>query len=168
MAVPPAPSRSTASDARAARLEPDMIRLRAHHLLCLLTYVGRGYTPAFVAQYNALVARLNAGEPAVLVEGADDICAPMLGPDGRTAHHCHEPRIAERDARALAAVASVLGVTLRPGDPIPFGATTIAALRENFAAGTIRAACAACQWDGLCSGIAASGYSRTRLKGAAV
>ena len=24
------------------------IRLRAHHLLCLLTYAGKGYSPAFI------------------------------------------------------------------------------------------------------------------------
>ncbi len=139
-----------------------MIRLRAHHLLCLLTYVGRGYTPAFVARYSAIVARLNAGEGAVLVEGPDDICAPMLD----QGHHCHEPRIATRDALALEAVAGALGRALAPGDTIPLDAATVARLREDFAAGRVRAACAACQWDGLCSGIAASGFSRTRLAGA--
>lgn len=141
-----------------------MIRLRAHHLLCLLTYIGRGYTPAFVARYSALVARLNAGEGAVLVEGPDDICAPMLD----QGHHCREPRIARRDALALEAVAAALGQALAPGDTIPFDAPTIARLRKDFAAGTIRAACAACQWDGLCSGIAAGGFARTRLTGADV
>ncbi|WGD29937.1 DUF1284 domain-containing protein [Ancylobacter sp. WKF20] len=139
-----------------------MIRLRAHHLLCLLTYVGRGYTPAFVAQYSAIVARLNAGEGAVLVEGPDDICAPMLD----SGHHCREPRITTRDALAREAVAAALGQAVAPGDTIPLDAATVARLRENFAAGTIRAACAACQWDGLCSNIAAGGFSRTRLTGA--
>ena len=28
------------------------IKLRAHHLLCLLTYVGKGYSPAFTANYD--------------------------------------------------------------------------------------------------------------------
>lgn len=143
-----------------------MIRLRAHHLLCLLTYVGRGYTPAFVASYSAIVARLNAGEAAVLVEGPDDICAPMLDASGlASAHHCYEPRITVRDSLALKSVAAALGKVLAPGDTIPFDAATVARLRENFAAGTIRAACAACQWDGLCSGIAAGGFARTRLSG---
>jgi hypothetical protein len=146
-----------------------MIRLRAHHLLCLLTYVGRGYTPAFVAQYSAIVARLNAGEGAVLVEGPDDICAPMLGATDLVApHHCLEPRIATRDTLARGAVAAALGQSLAPGDTIPLDAPTIARLRDNFAAGTIRAACAACQWDGLCSNIAAGGFARTRLTGAEV
>ncbi|MBS9476791.1 DUF1284 domain-containing protein [Ancylobacter radicis] len=143
-----------------------MIRLRAHHLLCLLTYVGRGYSPAFVAQYSAIVARLNAGESAVLVEGPDDICAPMLGATDLVApHHCHEPRITARDALALEAVAAALGQAFAPGDAIPLDAPTVARLRKNFAAGTIRAACAACQWDGLCSNIAAGGSARTRLTG---
>ncbi len=40
-----------------------MVRLRAHHLLCLLTYVGKGYSEAFVRRADALAARLSAGEP---------------------------------------------------------------------------------------------------------
>ena len=36
------------------------VRLRAHHLLCMLTYVGKGYTAAFTANYDRIVERLNA------------------------------------------------------------------------------------------------------------
>jgi hypothetical protein len=80
------------------------VRLRAHHLLCLLTYVGKGYTPAFTANYDVVVARLNAGEDVHLVEGPDDICAPMLA-DG---HHCLNASITERDRQAMDAVAALL------------------------------------------------------------
>ena len=37
------------------------VRLRAHHLLCLLTYVGKGYSPAFTANYDKVVRRLGEG-----------------------------------------------------------------------------------------------------------
>ena len=37
---------------------PMTVRLRAHHLLCLLTYVGKGYSPAFTANYDAIAGRL--------------------------------------------------------------------------------------------------------------
>ncbi|OWU61413.1 2Fe-2S ferredoxin, partial [Staphylococcus aureus] len=38
------------------------IRLRGHHLLCMLTYVGKGYSPAFVENYDAMAGRLGRGE----------------------------------------------------------------------------------------------------------
>lgn len=138
------------------------IRLRAHHLLCLLTYVGKGYTPAFIAQYDALVTRLNAGEEAVLVEGPDDICAPML--EGR--HHCLKPRITARDAQALADLARLVGRPLGAGEPVPLDRGSVARMRRAFAHGAIRQACAGCQWSELCTDIAAAGFAEVRVAGA--
>ncbi|MCS0495388.1 DUF1284 domain-containing protein [Ancylobacter sp. MQZ15Z-1] len=137
------------------------VRLRAHHLLCLLTYVGKGYTPAFVAHYERVVARLNAGEEAVLVEGPDEICAPML----EGGHHCLKPRIAARDGEAIEALRSVLGAELRPGARVPLGREQVSAMRIAFAAGTIRGACARCQWSELCTGVAAEGFAAARFIG---
>lgn len=138
------------------------VRLRGHHLLCLLTYVGKGYTPAFVANYQRIVVRLNAGEPVELVEGPDDICRPMLGDAG---HHCFNASVALRDGQALADVAALLGQPLAAGQPLWLDPARLAALRVAFAAGTIRTACAGCQWSGLCTEIAASGFAGVRLTG---
>lgn len=138
------------------------VRLRAHHLLCLLTYVGKGYTPAFVAQYDALVTRLNAGEEAVLVAGPDDICAPLL----EGGHHCLKPRITARDAQALDELGRLLGHPLEAGAPVPLDRATVARMRRAFAEGTIRHACARCQWSELCTGVAAGGFAEVRLAGA--
>ena len=44
------------------------VRLRAHHLLCLLTYVGKGYSPAFTANYDKMVKRLAGGEDVLKIE----------------------------------------------------------------------------------------------------
>ncbi len=52
------------------------VELRPHHLLCMLTYVGKGYSPAFCANYDAVLARLSAGEEILLVDGPDSVCAP--------------------------------------------------------------------------------------------
>ncbi|MBS7542358.1 DUF1284 domain-containing protein [Ancylobacter oerskovii] len=138
------------------------IRLRGHHLLCLMTYVGRGYTPAFTAHYDALVLRLDAGEPAELVEGPDDICTPMLGEAG---HHCLNDSVVARDARARAALAGLFGGGFAPGDRLDLSAPRLAAMRAAFASGASRAACVGCQWTRLCDDIAAGGFRRVRLKG---
>ena len=73
------------------------VRLRAHHLLCMLTYVGNGYSPAFVENYEVIAARLSAGEEIELVAGPDDICVPLTAdPDA----HCHGASVIERDRAA--------------------------------------------------------------------
>ena len=54
------------------------IHLRPHHLLCLLTYVGKGYGDAFIRNYDRIAQRLSMGEAIMVVDGPDDICAPLL------------------------------------------------------------------------------------------
>mgnify|MGYP001809874635 CR=1 FL=1 len=139
------------------------VRLRAHHLLCLLTFVGRGYTPAFTAHYRRIVARLNAGEAVELVEGPDDICAPMLD---EPEHHCRNASVAVRDAQARAGIAGLLGCPLEIGRAIAITPVRVEQLRRAFAEGTIRAACAGCQWSDFCTQIAAQGFGGARLAGA--
>jgi len=136
------------------------VRLRGHHLLCLLTFVGKGYTPAFTANYRRIVARLNAGEPVELVSGPDDICAPMLA---EAEHHCLNASIVARDAQALTDVAALIGRPLAAGMQLAFDADLLARLRGAFAAGSTREACTGCQWHALCTDIAGAGYAGVRL-----
>lgn len=133
------------------------VRLRAHHLLCILTYIGRGYTPAFTANYDAIVARLRAGEGVELVEGPDDICQPLLEHDQA---HCNNESVTWRDAQARAAVAPLLG---RLDRRITLSAFDLQRLRAAFAAGTTRTACQGCEWSGLCDGVAGAGFAGVRL-----
>jgi hypothetical protein len=129
-----------------------IVRLRAHHLLCILTFAGKGYSPAFVANMAAVVARIGAGEPIEVVAGPDDICAPLAGSSDT---HCLEPSVLVRDAEALRAL---------PGmRPLVLDGVAIAALREAFASGAIRASCAGCSWFGLCTEIASAGYTVASL-----
>lgn len=138
------------------------IRLRGHHLLCLLTFVGKGYTPAFTANYRRIVARLNAGEDVELVDGPDDICGPMLA---EAEHHCFNASVAQRDAQALADIALLLGRPVGSGRRLALSSARVAQMRGAFADGTLRTACAGCQWSGLCSEVAAGAFAGTRLDG---
>jgi hypothetical protein len=63
------------------------VPMRAHHLLCVLSYSGEGYSPAFVHGFNGIVQRLGAGEPMELVTGPDAICAPLCND---ACAHCHK------------------------------------------------------------------------------
>ncbi|SMC90853.1 DUF1284 domain-containing protein [Rhizobium sp. RU36D] len=136
------------------------VRLRAHHLLCMLTYVGKGYSPAFVANYDAISARLSAGEEIELVAGPDDVCAPLLG----DAHaHCRGESVIARDEAARRAIAEEFAVSLETGALMVPTAPLLARLRQKFAAGTLRRACAGCEWTDLCDRVAAQGYPDVRI-----
>jgi len=136
-----------------------IVRLRAHHLLCILTFAGEGYSPAFVANLAGIVARIAAGEAIELVDGPDDVCAPL---EGSGDVHCHEPPVARRDREALRALSEAIP-PLPAARPLILEAVAVAALRAQFAAGTIRSACAGCSWFDLCSEIASAGYAAARL-----
>lgn len=136
------------------------VRLRPHHLLCMLTYVGRGYTPDFTANYDAVVERLGAGEDIRLVAGPDDVCTPLLATPGC---HCHNESAALRDDAAADAVGRLLGTELDIDTSLVLDADRLARLRAAFADETIRAACTGCEWSDLCTSVAADGFAGARL-----
>lgn len=136
------------------------IRLRPHHLLCLLTYVGKGYSPAFTANYDVIAGRLSRGEDILIVSGPDDICAPLLG---EPEPHCWGESVVERDRLAAQDVGDLLARPIKPGIRIDLDAQTLARMREAFSAGLTRNACHGCEWAGLCSQVAASSYLDTRV-----
>ncbi|WP_447957280.1 DUF1284 domain-containing protein [Vreelandella sp. EE7] len=139
------------------------IRLRGHHLLCLLTYVGKGYSASFVANYDRLAARLSCGEPVELVAGPDDICAPLLAPACEPPH-CLNDSVVGRDTAALEDISETLGRSLAVGDTLNLNSATLASLRAAFRAGLNRRACVDCQWHSLCTDVAGSGYVGVRIQ----
>lgn len=138
------------------------IRLRPHHLWCMLTFVGVGYTPAFTARMRATLARLAAAAPVEIVDGPDTLCAPLL--DDPSAH-CRRASVTARDARARQAAEAVLARPLPAGAQITLTGETIARLRAAFAAGAASQACAGCPWTGFCTEIAARGFTGAVLPG---
>jgi hypothetical protein len=52
-----------------------VIRLRPHHLLCLIAFQGEGYSPGFVEKTGGLRRALLTDDMVVeLVRGPDDLC----------------------------------------------------------------------------------------------
>ncbi len=74
------------------------VRLRGHHLLCMLTYIGKGYSPAFVDNYDTIAERLSGGEDIEIIDGPDDICQPLLCTGDC---HCFNESVVVRDRLAL-------------------------------------------------------------------
>lgn len=139
------------------------VALRAHHVLCMLTYVGKGYSPAFVRNFDGIVHRLAAGEEACLVEGPDAVCAPLCESEGACAH-CHGASVRVRDQRALQELALLLGKPLGVGNRLRLDGALLAHLRTAYIHGQIRGACAGCEWADLCTGVASAGYEGVRLR----
>jgi hypothetical protein len=127
----------------------------------MLTYVGRGYTPAFVENYDGIVARLSQGEPIRLVDGPDDICAPI---QDIASAHCHNESVVERDRLALDAVRDLAAAAVDLGGEFSLDAVMLTRFREAFGRGQTRAACTGCEWSGLCDQVAGAGYPHTMLQ----
>ncbi len=90
--------------------ENQPVRLRGHHFLCLLTYKGLGYTPAFVENMTAVATRINAGAKVILHPGPDDICAALTPADRAACNHdCAKPETEALDDMAEKATVAVLG-----------------------------------------------------------
>lgn len=140
------------------------VRLRPHHLLCLLTYAGKGYSAAFTANYDAIAARIGDGEDITIVAGPDDICAPLLADADP---HCHRDSVTERDRLALRDVGDLLATPLELGHRLELNPALLLQMRDAFSAGRTRQACAGCEWHGLCTTISAGGYAGTALPNAA-
>ena len=126
----------------------------------MLTYVGKGYSPAFVANYEVIAARLSTGEEIELVAGPDDICGPLTADPGA---HCHGASVIERDRSAAEAVSRLIGSPLPLGARITPSTALLARLRKTFATGAIRAACSGCEWSSLCDHVAEGGYLGVRV-----
>lgn len=136
------------------------VRLRAHHLLCLLTYAGSGYTRAFTANFDAVVAQIGAGDELQIVAGPDDICAPLLNePDT----HCLRESVRARDTRAAHDLGKLLGIGIFEGQRLELGAPELKILRGAFASGRARGACIGCEWHGLCTAVARRGFHQAML-----
>ncbi|NTW28811.1 MAG: DUF1284 domain-containing protein [Coriobacteriia bacterium] len=123
-------------------------RLRGHHLICLQFFRGEGYSEAFVANLADVVMRANA-EPALVVQGADDVCAacPGLGPDGT----CRDPEAGETEVRRLDALAlETLG--LAEDDRV-----SLSQARKRLTGNPARIArwraeaCVGCAWESVCA-----------------
>ncbi|WP_027835622.1 DUF1284 domain-containing protein [Maritalea myrionectae] len=142
-----------------------MIRIRGHHLLCALTFAGRGYSRQFERDFHAIIKRMRANEMMQIIDRPDEICQSVKDCDGS---HCFEPRIDQRDALALADISELLGRELKVGDTLVpadiFTDDTRKAFRDNH----IRRGCFDCQWRVFCDQIAADGFANTLLRAESV
>ncbi|MEP4766996.1 MAG: DUF1284 domain-containing protein [Roseibium sp.] len=137
------------------------VSIRPHHLLCMLTYMGKGYSPEFVSGFSKIIRRLNSGEAISLITGPDEICQPMLN---AVDCHCHNDSVCERDKTALQEIGTLLiGKQLSLGQLL-IASSHLPILRQAFQSGDIRTACNGCEWFDLCSKVAQNDFRGCRFQ----
>jgi len=135
------------------------VNLRAHHLLCILTHIGKGYTPAFTENMKALIQRINKGARINIMTGPDDICAPLQNDEAFKNCHCLTESTRQRDVTALNEISRILGIKLKAGETMRLEKAHIKKLRSVFLTdNTLRQTCRGCKWKSLCDDIARSGF----------
>ena len=121
------------------------MRLRAHHLLCLMNFIGEGYSDGFTRNMAACRRRLEAEDAFTLARGADDICAAC--PHRRGEGCVSQEKVLRYDA----ALEGLLG--LARGERCSAAALQRRIRTEIFESGGLREICGDCEWYPLCAEI---------------
>jgi len=115
------------------------IELRGHHLLCLHFFAGEGYSVEYADNLRGVLAAAEA-DGAVVVTGADSVCAPCPGLTGTMCESEDEVRRLDELAVRLLDVA--------PGETVVWADTRdrLPDVLEAWYAG----ACDGCSWLAVC------------------
>jgi uncharacterized protein len=138
-----------------------LLRIRPHHLLCVLTFAGNGYSPEFVANFQRIANLIASGSHTLeIVFGPDDICSTILA-DPEC--HCRNAGVLDRDRLAVEALTTLLPSPIEEHSRLQLDPDTLNQLRTAFKTGSIRKACHGCQWSPLCDSVAKDSFSETTL-----
>jgi len=121
------------------------IAFRPHHFLCAFCFKGRGYSPAFIANFKQIMAQLMANDttPIEIINHTDSICAPC---PHRTNKTCtSQEKISKLDQAHATALDIKVGerITWREAKKI---------IAEKISLETFHYICADCEWKayGIC------------------
>jgi len=130
------------------------VRLRGHHLLCLLGYRGMGYSEEYVRNMTDIYERLRQGPQTVIeiVAGRDALCEafPCTLPN-----HCEDANLYDRDQTILTALA------LAPGDTVTW-ATILSRVAADIHGSDVERFCSTCSWRAY--GVCEEGIERIRQR----
>jgi hypothetical protein len=135
------------------------VRLRAHNLLCIQGFVGKGYSPEFVANMTRIVESLDSGTEVTVLDEPDALCAacPNLADMGCTLGGGNaEPGIAAQDREVMRRLGLEAGATVQWGE-------IVERIRSNIAPGDLDSICGTCPWLSL--GHCRDGLARLRGDG---
>jgi hypothetical protein len=135
-------------------MQKALIRLRAHHFVCLLSFQGKGYGDDFVVGVAEIVTRLRSDPLAksiCLAQGCDDVCAFCPKRNDKACED--EDRISKIDADFR----NILNIS----DSSAFSFTEIQQIvAARLKIDDFKRICKKCRWFDICSSsyFASSGY----------
>jgi hypothetical protein len=118
------------------------MRLRAHNLLCIQGFVGKGYSEAFVANMTRVVEALRPDALVTVLDRPDDLCAacPNLAASGCALHGPGTERgIVAQDRDVLRRLG------LEAGERVAWG-EVLARIRAHVRPQDLDAVCGTCPW----------------------
>lgn len=126
------------------------MKIRAHNLLCIQGFVGKGYSPEFVRNMTEVVAALGPAAEVTVVAEPDAVCeaCPNLSPTGCRLHgEGTERSIVRQDRDVLGRLGIAEGGTL-------LWSALLRRLAERIRPGDLDGICGACPWLplGVCKG----------------
>lgn len=118
--------------------------------MCALCFQGRGYSPAFVSNFQAIMAILNSehgdNTPICIVGETDSICDPC---PNRTEKTCSsQEKITTLDQAHATALA------IKPGETMTWGDAK-KRIKDKISIETFHNTCASCSWKelGICENV---------------
>ena len=123
-----------------------ILRLRPHHLLCLLKYTGHGYDERFTDHMNRIaeILKNNPDTAVQIIKGPDELCA--MCPNLKRGICVSEEKVRNMD-RAASAVMNVRSGNIRVWKELMEKAQVL------FEACKEDAVCKDCSWAELCKNI---------------
>jgi hypothetical protein len=119
------------------------MKLRPHHLLCLLNFVGEGYDDAFCANMAEQKRRFAEAGRFTLFDGGDDVCAAC--PNERGWFCAFQDKVRRYDLAVCRALSLV------PNCRYDAAAVEKRVREEIFEAHRLGEICGDCEWYPLCA-----------------
>ncbi len=118
------------------------MKIRAHNLLCIQGFVGKGYSPEFVANMKSIVGGLGGRTEVTVVAEPDSLCSacPNLKTSGCALHgEGTEKGIVKQDKDVLRRLG------LSDGQTVTWGGI-LERIRAQVAPDDLDDICGACPW----------------------
>ena len=118
------------------------MRIRAHNLLCIQGFVGKGYSPEFVANMTAVIEQLGADTDVTVLDEPDVLCSacPNLAESGCALHgEGSEAGIVQQDRDVMRRLGLTAGDTVSWSDILD-------RIRANVRPDDLDGICGACPW----------------------
>ena len=119
------------------------LKLRGHNLLCIQGFVGKGYSPGFVANMTRVVDSLGDGRDVTVVDGPDALCAACPHLDAASGCTLHGSGTEEGIVRQDRDVMARLG--LHAEQTIAWS-EILQRIRDHVAPDDLDDICGSCPW----------------------